>query len=209
MTFVSPCHLPMLPIYLAYLGGAEQNKRKTIVNSLGFIVGFSVLFIALGAFAGTIGHFLKQYETVINIVTGAVVILFGLSCLGVLKLHFHVHVPHKFENLRFLSSILFGVVIAISWMPCCTHTLGTALAIAGREGSMLQGTLLLALFSLGMAIPFFLSAMLFHAMNNAFEFIKKNYKIINIISGIFLIAIGLLMVTGYIEYFFEIFDWGH
>ena len=114
--------------------------------------------------------------------------------------------PHNAKNLRFFSSVLFGMSIAITWMPCCTHTLGTALAMAGRQGSVLEGTLLLAMFSLGLAVPFFLSAMLLSAVNSAFEFIKKNYKIVNIISGIFLIAIGLLMATGYIEYFIEIFD---
>lgn len=197
ITFTSPCLLPMLPIYISYFAGGESNIKKTIKNSLGFILGFSVIFVALGALAGAIGGFLSKYDVIINILTGLVVIFFGLHFLGVFELNlFKGSVFEGTENLGFFSSILFGVVFSIGWTPCVGAFLGTALMQAANKGSMMEGILMLLAYSLGLAIPFFISSLVIDRLKGAFNFIKRNYNVINKISGILLIILGVLMATG-------------
>ena len=198
ITFVSPCLLPMLPIYISYFaGGEEKNTARVIKNSLGFITGFTVVFILLGALAGTLGSFLNQYKTAVNIVTGLIVIFFGLNFLGVFKLNIFKGTRFsKTENLGFFSSVLFGIVFSIGWTPCVGAFLGSALMLATSQGNVLQGVIMLLLYSLGLGIPFFISAILIDRLKGAFSFIKKHYKVINIISGSLLVAVGVLMATG-------------
>ena len=198
ITFVSPCLLPMLPIYISYFaGGKEKNTARVIKNSLGFITGFTVVFILLGALAGTVGGFLNQYKTAVNIVTGLIVIFFGLNFLGVFKLNIFKGTRFsKTDNLGFFSSVLFGVVFSIGWTPCVGAFLGSALMLATSQGNVLQGVIMLLLYSLGLGIPFFISAILIDKLKGAFSFIKKHYKVINIISGSLLVAVGVLMATG-------------
>lgn len=198
ITFVSPCLLPMLPIYISYFaGGEEKNTARVIKNSLGFITGFTVVFILLGALAGTLGSFLNQYKTAVNIVTGLIVIFFGLNFLGVFKLNIFKGTRFsKTDNLGFFSSVLFGVVFSIGWTPCVGAFLGSALMLATSQGNVLQGVIMLLLYSLGLGIPFFISAILIDKLKGAFSFIKKHYRVINIISGSLLVAVGVLMATG-------------
>ena len=198
ITFTSPCLLPMLPIYFSYFaGGGERNLKKVIKNALGFIIGFTAIFVAMGALAGVIGGFLNKYDTVIDIITGLVVVFFGLSFLGVFQLKlFKGASSANTQNLGFFSSILFGMVFSIGWTPCVGAFLGSALSLAANKGSMLEGTLLLLTYSLGLAIPLFVSAILIDRLKGAFNFIKRNYKIINTVSGILLIILGVLMATG-------------
>lgn len=198
ITFTSPCLLPMLPIYFSYFAGnGERNIKKVIKNALGFILGFTVVFIAMGALAGLIGSFLAKYDTVIDIITGLIVILFGLSFIGVFELSIFKGIKGgNTNNLGFFSSIIFGVVFSIGWTPCIGACLGTALSQAANKGTMLDGILLLLAYSLGLAIPLLISAILIDRLKGAFNFIKRNYKIINTISGILLIILGLLMATG-------------
>lgn len=198
ITFVSPCLLPMLPIYISYFaGGKEKNTARVIKNSLGFITGFTVVFILLGALAGTVGGFLNQYKTAVNIVTGLIVIFFGLNFLGVFKLNIFKGTRFsKTDNLGFFSSVLFGIVFSIGWTPCVGAFLGSALMLATSQGNVLQGVIMLLLYSLGLGIPFFISAILIDKLKGAFSFIKKHYRVINIISGSLLVAVGVLMATG-------------
>ena len=188
----------MLPIYISYFaGGEEKNTARVIKNSLGFITGFTVVFILLGALAGTLGSFLNQYKTAVNIVTGLIVIFFGLNFLGVFKLNIFKGTRFsKTENLGFFSSVLFGIVFSIGWTPCVGAFLGSALMLATSQGNVLQGVIMLLLYSLGLGIPFFISAILIDRLKGAFSFIKKHYKVINIISGSLLVAVGVLMATG-------------
>ena len=198
ITFTSPCLLPMLPIYFSYFAGnGERNIKKVIKNALGFILGFTTLFVSMGALAGVIGGFLNKYNTLINIITGLVVIFFGLSFLGLFNLK--IFKGSTFENkkeLGFFSSILFGVVFSIGWTPCVGAFLGSALMLAANRGSMLEGILMLLAYSIGLGIPLFISAILIDRLKGAFNFIKRNYSIINKISGILLIILGILMATG-------------
>lgn len=198
ITFVSPCLLPMLPIYISYFaGGSEKNTKKVITNALGFILGFTVIFVLLGALAGSFGKFLEEYSLIVNIVTGLIVIFFGLNFLGVFKLNiFKGSNTAKTENLGFFSSTLFGMAFSIGWTPCVGAFLGSALMLAASRGSVLEGVVMLLLYSFGLGIPFFISAILIDKLKNTFNVIKKNYKIINIVSGSLLILIGVLMATG-------------
>lgn len=206
ITFISPCLLPMLPVYVSFFaGGGERNTKKTIKNSLGFIMGFTVVFVLLGALAGTLGRLLNQYNTIVNIVTGVIVIFFGLNFLGVFKINIFKGAKNvNTENLGFFSSMLFGIVFSIGWTPCVGAFLGSALMLATSQGKVLQGVIMLLLYSLGLGIPFFISAVLIDKLRTAFTFIKKHYKVINTICGCFLILIGILMATGLMSKFLSI-----
>ncbi len=210
ITFISPCLLPMLPIYVSYFAGQneENKKQKILTNALGFVFGFTVVFVALGAFAGSLGSFLKQYNTAVNIVSGVIVILFGLNFLEIVKLPFintsRLQLQIKTVNVGFFSSVLFGVVFSIGWTPCVGAFLGSALMLAAQSGKSVKGILMLLSFSMGLGIPFVASAVLIDKLKGAFNFIKRNYKIINLISGGLLVVVGFLMATGYMGYFLSL-----
>lgn len=208
ITFISPCLLPMLPIYISYFAANPQNGRsKALTNAFGFVLGFTLVFVTLGAFAGSVGRLLREYSTAFNIVTGLIVILFGLNFLGVLNIGF-LNRTHRGEantkDLGFFSSLAFGVVFSIGWTPCVGAFLGSALMLAGQQGSVLQGILMLLAFSAGLGIPFIASAILIDRLKSTFDFIKKHYRIINIISGGLLIVIGILMMTGFMGFFLSL-----
>lgn len=199
ITFISPCLLPMLPIYVSYFaGGGERSHIRTLKSALGFVTGFTITFMALGALAGTVGSFLKSHQTAVNIVSGLVVIFFGLSFLGVIKLNiFHgASRQLKSANMGFFPALVFGLVFSISWTPCVGAFLGSALMLASQQGQTLAGTLMLLAYSLGLGIPFILSALLIDYLKSAFDWIKRNYKVINIVCGSLLVLIGIMMATG-------------
>ena len=199
ITFISPCLLPMLPIYLSYFAGGreERSTKKTMRNAVGFVLGFSLVFIMLGALAGTLGSLLIKYRTVVNIVTGAVVVVFGLNFLGVFKLNIFKGMNRRVSGeVGFFSSALFGMIFSIGWTPCVGAFLGSALMLASQQGSALKGIVMLLCYSLGLGIPFVISAFLIDKLRGAFNWIKKNYKIINIVCGILLVLVGILMMTG-------------
>ena len=209
ITFISPCLLPMLPIYVSYFaGGGERTTKKTLANSLGFVLGFTVVFVAMGALAGTVGSFLVKYQTAVNIITGLVVIFFGLNFLDIFKLNIFkgMNGTAKTNDLGFFSSILFGIIFSVGWTPCVGAFLGSALMLASQQGHVLTGILMLLAYSLGLGIPFIVSAMLIDKLKSAFNFIKKNYKVINIISGTLLIMLGVLMMTGLLGKFLNIIN---
>lgn len=198
ITFISPCLLPMLPIYISYFAGGEQSTKRTIKGALGFVSGFTVVFVLLGALAGTVGSFLKEYQTAVNIVSGVIVIFFGLNFLGILKFNLFKGSRHtvKTNHMGFFSAFLFGIIFSIGWTPCVGAFLGSALMLASQQGHVIEGVFMLLTYSLGLGIPFVLSAVLIDYLKSAFNWIKKNYKVINIISGSLLIIIGILMATG-------------
>lgn len=204
ITFISPCLLPMLPIYISYFAGGESHGgKKALGNALGFVAGFTLVFMLLGTLAGTAGSFLKAHQTAVNLISGLVVTAFGLNFLGV----FHVELfkgSHRSVNVHemgFFSAMLFGVVFSLSWTPCVGAFLGSALMLASQQGSALVGTLMLLCYSLGLGVPFLFSAVLIDRLKSALAWIKRNYQLIDRISGGFLIAVGLLMATGLLERF--------
>lgn len=207
VTFISPCLLPMLPIYISYFaGGGERSVKKTLSGALGFVTGFTIVFVALGALAGTLGSLLKEYQTAVNIVSGLIVIFFGLNFLGVFKLNLFKGSNHKVntKNMGFFSAMLFGIIFSVSWTPCVGAFLGSALMLASQQGHVGEGVVMLLVYSLGLGIPFVLSAVLIDYLKSAFNWIKKHYKVINIVCGILLILVGVLMATGLIG---RMFTW--
>ena len=198
ITFISPCLLPMIPLYISYFaGGKERNTKKTIKNALGFIFGFTIVFVLMGALAGTFGQLLNEYKRVVDVVTGIIVIFFGLNFLGVFKLNlFRGSKKAKTENLGFFSSMVFGIVFSIGWTPCVGAFLGSALMMAASQAQATEGIIMLLLYSLGLGIPFFISAILIDKLRGAFTFIKKHYKVINTVCGSLLVLVGVLMATG-------------
>jgi len=199
ITFISPCLWPMLPIYLTYFaGGGQRSTKKTVIRALGFVLGFTVIFVLMGAFAGTVGSFLVKYKTAVNIISGLVVIFFGLNFMGIIKVQLFKGSSRTVntENMNFFSAVLFGVIFSVGWTPCVGAFLGSALMLASQQGQALTGILMLLCYSVGLGIPFILSAVLIDSLKSAFDFIKKHYKIINSISGILLVLVGILMATG-------------
>lgn len=198
ITFISPCLLPMLPIYISYFaGGGVRNTRKTMTCALGFVLGFTCVFVSMGALAGTLGSFLTKYQTAVNVVSGLVVIFFGLNFLGVFKLElFRGTQTQRAGSMNFFSAFLFGVVFSVGWTPCVGAFLGSALMLASQQGHVLVGMGMLLCYSLGLGIPFVLSAVLIDKLKTAFDFIKRNYRVVNWASGGTLVMVGILMATG-------------
>lgn len=198
ITFISPCLLPMLPIYFSYLGGGDKNQKTLLKNAFGFVVGFSITFMVLGAFSGQLGKWLVTYQKPLNVIFGFIVILYGLSYMGLL------HLP-QFQSQRktmdtkyfnFFKSILFGLIFSVSWTPCVGTFLASALMLAASQSSLWEGMALLGSYSLGLAIPMLLSALLLEELQNTFTWIKKHYDLINKICGFLLVVVGLLMAFG-------------
>ncbi|MDV4149655.1 cytochrome c biogenesis protein CcdA [Clostridium sp. AL.422] len=206
ITFISPCILPMLPIYISYFMGENDDRKssKALINSIGFVLGFSIIFTILGAAAGTFGTFIQRYIQAFNIIAGIILIVFGLNYIGIFKISF-LERSFKLRNktnlnkLNLASSVLFGMIFAIGWTPCVGTFLGSALIFAANSQDTLKGVLMLLSYSLGLGLPFIISALLIDSIKATLKFIKKNYKIINTISGILLIIIGLMMMTGYLN----------
>ena len=199
ITFISPCLLPMLPIYISYFaGGGERTTAKTLKGAVGFVTGFTIVFVMLGALAGTVGSFIREYQTTVNIISGLIVIIFGLNFLGVFKLNIFKGNQRsvKTDNMGFFSAMLFGIIFSVGWTPCVGAFLGSALMLASQQGHIAEGMLMLLSYSLGLGIPFILSAVLIDYLKSAFNWIKRNYKIINLISGSLLVIIGIMMATG-------------
>lgn len=199
ITFLSPCLLPMLPIYVSYFaGGGERSNKKTLKTALGFVLGFTIVFVAMGALAGTLGSFLTKYQTVVNIVSGLIVILFGLNYMGIFHLNIFKGVGASMEkdNLDFFSAALFGMVFSIGWTPCVGVFLGSALMLASQQGHVVEGMLMLLSYSLGLGVPFLFSAVLIDRLKGAFNWVKAHYKQVNLVCGGLLVIIGILMATG-------------
>ena len=198
ITFISPCLLPMLPIYISYFaGGGERNTGKTMVGASGFVLGFTAIFVAMGALAGTLGSFLSRYQTVVNVVSGLIVILFGLNFMGILKFNlFRGQINVDVTPNGFFSSVLFGMIFSLGWTPCVGAFLGSALILASQQGHVLEGMGMLLAYSAGLGIPFMVSALLIDKLKSAFNWIKSHYTIVNMVSGSLLIFVGVLMATG-------------
>lgn len=199
ITFISPCLLPMLPIYISYFaGGGQRSTRKTIICASGFVLGFTTVFVAMGALAGTVGSFLARYQTAVNIISGLVVIFFGLNFLGVFKLYLFKGMQNAPDtsDMNFFTAALFGMVFSVGWTPCVGAFLGSALMLASQQGQVLTGMLMLLCYSLGLGVPFLFSAVLIDKLKSAFDLIKRNYKVINRVCGCLLVVIGVLMATG-------------
>ena len=206
ISFISPCMLPMLPLYISYFAAGGDKKRKTWINALCFVLGFTVVFALLGLFAGTLGGFVTKYQNVLNIVCGCIVVLFGFSYMELIPLPFLKGMKGGRSITGALSAFVFGVIYSVSLTPCVGAFLGSALMMASVSGTALKGVALLVTYSAGLGIPFLLSALLLGQLSGAFNFIKRHYKVINIVCGIFLVIVGVMMALGWINKLMAIFS---
>lgn len=205
ISFISPCMLPLLPLYISYFAGGADKKHRVFLRALSFIAGFTLVFSLLGLFAGTLGAFLARYRTAVNIISGIIVVVFGLSYLDIIKLPFFKGMQKGRTANSVISAFLFGIIYSVSLTPCIGAFLGSALMLASASGTALRGVMLLVTYSLGLGVPFVISAVLIEKLNSAFAFIKRHYRVINICCGLFLIAVGVLMMFGLMSAVMSVF----
>ena len=213
ITFLSPCVLPLIPAYISYLTGIsfhefsgeitkpERRKIKllTTFHSLGFILGFSVIFVALGISVTFLGKFLFQYQLLLKRIGGALIIFFALVIMRVIKVPFlakEKKLTYRKEGVSILGSMLVGATFAVAWTPCVGPILGSILIYASSTASMEMGIKLLIAFSLGLGLPFFLSALIINSFLTYIKKIEKYLKWITIAAGVILIIFGILLLTG-------------
>lgn len=209
LSFISPCVLPLVPSYITYVTGvsfkeltdAKSRGRlrwATTLHSLFFITGFSTIFILMGASASYLGQILVEYQDIIMKVGGVLIILLGIQFTGLIRIPFlqmERRIELRKKPLGYLGSFLVGVVFAAGWTPCIGPILSTILIYASTAQNFTTGILLLAVYSMGLGIPFFLSSLAFNSFLSAFDWIKRFMRWITLISGVFLIVIGILFLT--------------
>ena len=197
-SFISPCLLPMLPIYLSYfMGKEEKNLKKAIKNAIGFVIGFTIVFLILSIFASQLGSFISQSISYIKIIFAILIILLGLNYMDVLKIKFlnkTKMIKTQTKDLNFFKAILFGILFSFSWTPCIGTFLSSALLLIAKQQDLIKGILLMLVYAIGLGIPFIISVILIEKLKEVFNFIKKHYRIIKIISGIILIIMGIYMM---------------
>ncbi len=210
LSFLSPCVLPIFPSYLSFVTGLSledmqagreaATRRRTLLSALLFILGFSLVFVSMGASLSLVGSFLFDYQGVIRRVGGVLIVLFGLQVGGWLRVPFLLR-ERRLEFRRrpagYLGAFLVGVTFAAGWTPCVGPILGSVLSLASAAGTARTGTLLLASYSLGLAIPFFLSALAVDRFFTVFHRFKRFLPVLNTVAGAILILVGALLVTNY------------
>lgn len=257
-SFISPCMLPMIPLYLSYFAGEDEtdeqepqtpsaidkteshaettlqtatektetsenekksegiknsvvsertdankkasNKKHLVaVRSLFFVIGFTLMFVVFGGLAGLISGYINKHKTIINIVAGAIVIFFGLSYIGLFGLPFFKGLKKSYKVDGVWSAFLFGIVFAVGVGPCTGAFLGSALALASTSGTAAKGLLLLLFYSMGIGIPFIITAVLTDKTKKLFGFIKRHFKAVKIVSGSLLVVMGVFMAVGIMD----------
>ena len=196
-SFISPCLLPMLPIYISYFSGSDSEKNKALKNSIAFVLGFSLIFIILAILSNLMGIFLTQYLKYIKYAFGVLVIFLGLNYMEIFKFKLFSKFK-KFnsdvKDMGIIKAFIFGIMFSISMTPCVGTFLSSALLLIANQDSLLKGTILIVLYCLGLGIPFIISSLLIDKLKNVFNVIKKNYKKVKIISGIILIIMGIYLI---------------
>ena len=212
LSFISPCVLPLVPGYLSFVSGvtldemrgkadadaASAGRRRVFVASVAFVIGFSLVFIGLGASASAVGQFLMNQLSLIGKVAGAVIVLFGLHMMGVLKLNW-LYREKRFQTERKpagpLGAMLVGIAFAFGWTPCIGPILAAILTVAASKDTVGEGVKLLAVYSAGLGIPFLLASLAVNQFFAAFAKIRRYYHAIEVVSGALLVAIGVLIFT--------------
>ncbi|MEI6206813.1 MAG: cytochrome c biogenesis CcdA family protein [Desulfuromonadales bacterium] len=213
LSFLSPCVLPLIPSYITYITGlsfadlqAEHPshiiRQKSSLHSLAFICGFTIVFVLLGASATYIGSFLQQHAVIIRKTGGVLLVVLGAHVTGLLPLKFllgekRVSIKHK--PAGYIGSILVGIAFAAGWTPCIGPILAAILAVAATEEKVLEGIILLLFYSLGLGVPFFLSSLAMHQFIVAFNRVKKYIRLFEVITGIFLMVVGLLIYSNWLS----------
>ncbi len=211
-SFISPCVLPLIPSYLTYITGisfdelvdnrSQSVRRRTLFHSLFFILGFTLVFVALGASATYVGAFFQENQVLIRRVGGVIVILLGIHITGVIKLNF-LEREKRFEftdkPIGYFGSVLVGIAFAAGWTPCIGPILASILLYASTSENVGSGIILLIAYSMGLGVPFLISALAFNSFLTYFSKFNRYLRIVSIISGIFLIVIGFLLVFDYLS----------
>ena len=208
LSFLSPCVLPLVPPYLVYLTGASLERfadkeaapvvrRQTMVAALLFVLGFATVFVAFGASASAIGALLHAYSYVLGKVAGVIIILMGLHFLGVTRIAFLMQERRLAmqKPVGLWGAYLMGLAFAFGWTPCIGPILGAILAIAGSQGTVARGAGLLAVYSLGLAVPFLLSALAMATMTRFFRFFRNHFRAITFAGGLILVVMGVMLYT--------------
>jgi len=208
LAFISPCILPLVPVYISLMSGRAIYKSSSIrfserlhlfLNSIFFVLGFSIVFIILGSTAAIIGQVLQGYLSIVARIGGVIIIIFGLQYIGLFRISF-LNIEKRFNitaNLKsgYLGSFIIGVVFSFGWVPCVGMILSGILLLASQLETLLQGVLLLGIFSLGLGLPFILTAIFISFFSNFLKKINRHLNVVSIISGIFLIILGIIFVT--------------
>ena len=200
-SFISPCILPLVPIYISYFIGVDETKSKTknaLINSLSFVLGSSLIFILMAVLASSIGILVSENIFIIKVVFGFLLVLLGLDYIGIIKIkmpYISSNIKYNLNNLNVFKSFIFGILFSISHTPCTGVFLAGALALIAKEQNLVKGIVLMSIYSIGLGIPFIISALLIEKMKTIFNFIKKHYSIIKIISGIILIISGIYIIV--------------
>lgn len=211
--FLSPCILPLIPAYIAYLTGVSlkdqtgelspQKQKKirlvTVFHSLLFIMGFTLVFVALGATATYIGRLLLEYQEIIKRIGGLCIMFFGLYVLGVVKLNFlekEKRLKYRKEGVSYIGSFLVGATFAAAWTPCLGPILASILVYAANTADLARGIKLLSVFSLGLGVPFFLSSLFISSFIAHFKKIQRYIRWVTVIGGVFLVIVGALLLSG-------------
>jgi cytochrome c-type biogenesis protein len=213
-SFLSPCVLPLIPSYLSFVSGVSLDvmrndqasarvRSRVVLNSLAFILGFSLVFVSLGASASFLGSLFMEFRNAIRIGGGIFITLVGLYLVGAFKiaaldqyLQFHL----KDKPAGYLGSILVGITFAIAWTPCVGPILGATLALAGTAGEIGRGVSLLSSYAAGLGLPFFLSALAINSFFQLSQKLRRYVHAIHIIGGVLLIAVGILLITDYMTF---------
>ncbi len=214
MSFLSPCVLPLIPSYLSFVSGVSledmrgqtvksQVRRQVVLNSLSFIMGFSLVFISLGASASLLGGLFIGYRSFIRILGGSLISLVGLYLIGVFKipaLDRYVQFNLKGKPAGYMGSLLVGITFAVAWTPCVGPILGAVLMLAGTSAEVDKGVLLLATYAAGLGLPFFLSALAVDSFFHFSQAFRRYIRIVHVGGGVLLLIIGILLLTDYLTY---------
>ena len=214
LSFFAPCILPLIPAYICFITGLSfdelresggginfaSSTKKILWPTILFILGFSVVFVALGATAGLLGRVVSSYERIIRVFGGCVIILLGLHVSGffkIKKLYYEkkLHLPYKSASM--LGAFIVGVVFSLGWTPCVSPALAAILGLAGAQKTLERGIMLLSAYSIGLGLPFILTALAMNTFLNLFSKIAKYLKVISMISGLLLVVVGILIIIGW------------
>jgi cytochrome c-type biogenesis protein len=211
VSFLSPCVLPMIPLYLSYISGlsinelsnAESKKKalgRVLISTILFVLGFSSVFVLLGASATYISNLISTHKRIIGLILGVVAIIFGTHLSGIFNIRLlqsekRLHLTKIPKN--FLGSFLLGFAFFLGWMPCIDPILGTILGFAATKERVMDGVILLSFYSLGLGLPFILAGVALDAFLSFSDKIKRYFRLISTISGMLIIGLGILMISGY------------
>jgi cytochrome c-type biogenesis protein len=217
LSFISPCVLPLVPGYLSFISGVSLDSMRTapagvavpaaaspaagrqvFFASLAFVLGFSVVFISLGAAASTLGGLLMERLTLLGKIAGVLLIIFGLHTMGLLKiswLYKEKRIQTSTKPAGLAGAFVVGLAFAFGWTPCIGPILGTILALAADEGTLQRGVVLLGVYSLGLGVPFLLTSLMVNQFFKAFAKIRRHYRMIEVTAGVLMVTVGLLIFT--------------